>query len=64
MSIYFDYSTIAIQERVTSWLQRAQGLPRACVFSALYVCAMVYWLCVSIRAKMHFEHRQGNDWMH
>ena len=35
------YTPIAFDERVTFWLQRAGSLPCACVFAALYACAIV-----------------------
>ena len=38
--IKVDYTPIAFDERVTFWLQRAQSLPCACAFAALYACAI------------------------
>ena len=35
-----DYTPIAFDERVTFWLQRAGSLPCACLFAALYACAI------------------------
>ena len=35
-----NYTPIAFDERVTFWLQRARSLPCACVFAALYACAI------------------------
>ena len=35
--------------RVTLWLQCALPLPCACVFAALYACAIAYWLSVAYR---------------
>ena len=34
------YAPIAFDERVTFWFQRTWSLPCACVFAALYVCAI------------------------
>ena len=38
-------------EKVTFWLKRAYSMPFACVFAALYECAIVEWLYVSLMRK-------------
>ena len=38
---YSIYTPIAFDQRVTFWLQNARSLPCACVFAALYVCAIL-----------------------
>ena len=41
LPFWFTHCTpIAFDERVTFWLQRAQSLPCACAFAALYACAI------------------------
>ena len=50
-----DYSRIAFDERVTFWLQRARLLPHACVFAALYACAIALWLYASLTRKYKYK---------
>ena len=45
------YSPIAFHERVTCWLQHSWSLPCACVFAALYACAVTLWLYASLARK-------------
>ena len=40
VQVYYHYTPIAFDERVTFWLQRAGSLSCAWVFAALYVCAI------------------------
>ena len=42
---------LLVYSLVTFWLQRAGSLPCACVFAALYACAIAYWLHASLRAN-------------
>ena len=38
----YHYTSIAFDDIVTFWLQRAGSLPYACTFAALYACARAY----------------------
>ena len=46
------YTLIAFDERVIFWLQRAGSLPCACVFAALYACAIAQWLYSSLYVQI------------
>ena len=57
-----SYSLIAFDEKVTFWLNaHVPATAFACVFAALFACALALWLYVSLRAnKAIYIHAQDS----